>query len=249
MTFHVLNGDALAERFPSEHLAGELIVMREALIDGDVNAATDELFYEARVAHHQTTVADYKQRVVSEWNRLESTGGGSEIFLWFGYDLFCQVNLWYLLHQLSDIHSRALYIVYPSYLPAARRWDDFGYASADDLVACYQRAIRLAPGDIELARRLWKAYCENDRPLLKLLSNRQSASFPYLREACEAQLDRTPESGDEGRPERVVRQILSEGILSFGDVFREFHKRAGVYGFGDVQFRTIFELSSRRRDD
>ncbi|MGE0772357.1 MAG: hypothetical protein AB7K37_11640 [Cyclobacteriaceae bacterium] len=243
MTYHVLNGDALAARFPHERLSGEVIVMREALIDGDVNAATEELFFEARASHHQTRVDHYRQHVVSEWNRLASTGDGSEIFLWFGYDLFCQVNLWYLLHRLSDIHTRALYIVYPSYLPVARRWDDFGYASADDLVACYRHAIRLAPGDIELAMRLWKAYRENDRPLLKLLSNRQSASFPYLREVCEAQLDRAPDSASEGRPQRIVRQIMNEGILSFEDAFREFHKRAGVYGFGDVQFRTIFEQS------
>jgi hypothetical protein len=37
MKFHILNGDALAAEFPIDGIPGEIIVIREAFIDGPVS--------------------------------------------------------------------------------------------------------------------------------------------------------------------------------------------------------------------
>jgi len=42
-------------------------------------------------------------------------------------------------------------------------------------------------------------------------------------------------------PQAVVREIIDEGVEGFDQIFDEFSKRAGVYGFGDSQVRRILE--------
>jgi hypothetical protein len=39
----------------------------------------------------------------------------------------------------------------------------------------------------------------------------------------------------ESRPKQILDEILGEGVSEFSDVFQEFKKRAGVYGYGDSQ--------------
>ena len=45
---HVLNGDALLNQFP-ESLTGERLVMRECMIEGPLNGASLESFYQERI--------------------------------------------------------------------------------------------------------------------------------------------------------------------------------------------------------
>lgn len=45
--YHILNGDALREQFP-KNIKGEIIVCREALVDGDISGKTLETFFENR---------------------------------------------------------------------------------------------------------------------------------------------------------------------------------------------------------
>lgn len=55
MEIQVLNGDALAEKFP---IAGEIIVCREAIIDGPTNASDLQNCFQNRVR----VIAEEKQR-------------------------------------------------------------------------------------------------------------------------------------------------------------------------------------------
>jgi hypothetical protein len=46
-------------------------------------------------------------------------------------------------------------------------------------------------------------------------------------------MERFPQNGEKGRPERVVEQIVQSTATDLHAVLIEFFKREGIYGFGD----------------
>src|SRR3712207_6301561 len=99
MTYHVLNGDALVDRFLDTGLSGEMVVARECLIEGDLSGSTRDAFYLARANYlalaYNEVQKNYFEEVASEFEKLTTAPSPSEFNLWFGYDLFCRANLWF----------------------------------------------------------------------------------------------------------------------------------------------------------
>lgn len=99
--YHVLNGDALAERFNQTGLQGEVAIMRACLIDGGLEGETLPEFLKTRAAYINKTYQGIYTEVTTEIDKITQAPSTSEFNLWFGYDLFCQVNLWFII--LSSI--------------------------------------------------------------------------------------------------------------------------------------------------
>ena len=95
---------------------------------------------------------------------------------------------------------------------------------------------------VALLSDCWEAYKYNDLKLLKKLSFRDLNNFPLLPEVVQAHADRFSENGKLGRPEQALLKIIEEyKTRKFGDVFRIFSKKEGIYGFGDMQVKNIFD--------
>lgn len=241
-TYHVLNGDCLAGLLKNTGIEGERIICREGLIDGDLSGDTLSRFWQARTRYMQTTPEQYQEMVVTEFEKIRTAPDHVVFNLWFGYDLFCQVNLWFVLSLLYDTaQPKEAYVVYPNFLKPEAIWNDFGNATTEDLKTAFENRIPFKENDFELARKLWNAYKTNDLPQLEQLSHQQSPCFPYLRAACKAHIDRFPAEGKRSRPEAVAADIIKKGTTDFNAVFEEFFKREGLYGFGDVQFKKIYD--------
>lgn len=240
--FHVLNGDCLARTFVDSTLKGNIIVVREGLLDGDVSGDNLMAFWQARVSYLDTTYDRYHSRIVTEFEKILQAPDPCEFNLWFGYDLFCQVNVWFVLSLVSDLPiSKKVYMVYPTFLAPERIWEEFGAADIDDLNHCWDNRVRFGDDDLELGKQLWLAYKNNDRSALERLSLTKSPCFPRLAEVCQAHLDRFPGEGKKSRPERAIEEILQSGVSGFNAVFRAFSDREGIYGFGDVQFKYWYD--------
>lgn len=251
MIFHVLNGDALIGRFSDTHLDGQMVVARECLVEGNLSGETVEDFYKTRAAFIQgrygEPCANYYIKVVAELDKLLQATESSEFNLWFGYDLFCQVNLWFILSLLNNpAKKNTIYLVYPSYLSGDNIWDDFGNATSEDLIGCYHRRLHLDSVGMNLATDLWTAFKYADSARLAKLSTTGSWYFPHLRAVCQAHLERFSCNGEKGRPERVIEQLITEGPSDFNTVFNKFSQREGVYGFSDLQVKQIFETVKDR---
>lgn len=131
MTYHILNGDALASQFSAAKLAGELIVVREGLMAGDLSGETLSSFWRTRAKYMEVPYPQYYGQVVAEFEKIMSAPEHSVFNLWFGYDLFCQVNLWFVLSVLCDLPiEKEVFMVYPTFLPQAALWEEFGEANA-----------------------------------------------------------------------------------------------------------------------
>jgi hypothetical protein len=242
MIHHVLPGDSLVEEFSKTGLEGEIIVCREALIVGPISAENHDEFWDERAKFILTDYGEdeieFQEKVANELERLAEISADDEVNLWFEYELFCQVNMWFCISRLADSGAE-IYRVEPSVIAREDRWKGFGGLPSGDLVKCFEARTKLSDQDIDLGKRLWKAYQMQDSSGLADLANTSSPAFPYLDETAAAA------SEIDTKPHEILRTIRSEGMRDREAIFVEFSRRAGVYGFGDLQvYRLLDQLSA-----
>jgi len=242
MIYHVLPGDSLVEEFRKTNIDGEIIVCREAFIAGPLDASTPEEFWDQRAQFSLSEYGEdeivYHEKVASELNKLADIDLDDEVHLWFEYELFCSVNLWCCLSFLRATKAD-IYRVEPIGLDEEKRWDGFGHFIADDLKACFEMRHKLSKDDVELGVQLWEAYRRKDDLKLKELASRDNAAFPCLSEVVAAANEQ------DIRPLETLKAITVNGEKDFDKIFVEFKKRAGVFGYGDLQVqRLLDQLSS-----
>ena len=236
MKLHVMPGDSLTERFRETGIEGEIAVCRECLIEGNVNADTLEEFWAVRAAFLGKTYGEtdlsYFDYVAAELKKLQNLDSGCAVNLWFEHELFCQVNLWFCL-SLLDGTKADVYLVDPPV--GSDVWKGFGDTSADELKSCFAGRKKFSNEDIGLGSELWNAFRTSDDARLNILAERKSPSFSYLNEVCQAAIEK------DVRPRAILAEI--DSAKPFQEIFAEFSKRAGVYGFGDSQVKRLLENS------
>lgn len=117
MTFNILNGDALAHSFPEAKIQGNVVVFREALIEGDLSGNNLSDLWRSRARHHEVLEENYYQHVVKEIEKIFTAPDNSEFNLWFEFDLFCQVNMWFVISVINGLAiNKKVCAVYTSHL-------------------------------------------------------------------------------------------------------------------------------------
>lgn len=244
-TIHVLNGDCLAEELMQSGLNKDFVVCRECLITGEVNAGRLQDFWELRAQFvagaYDATTEEYYNKTVTEFEKLKNLPDGCQVCLWFENDLFCQVNMWFVIYLLSGYQNIKIFRVFPFIENEIHKWKGFGAAGATSLEKAFDNKVVFTPNDVLLGKQLWTAYQNSDFEKLRHLAKVSSTCFQFLPEVIEAHIARFPASGGAGRPERVVRNIIETKSNIFHEVFAEFSLREGIYGFGDVQIKGIFD--------
>ena len=239
MVYHVLNGDALKDKFP-EHILGERIVLRECLVDGPVREENLEALYNLRAEYLDSddpNAISYKKDVVPELNKLRAIEKGAQVYLWFEEDLFCQVNLWFAIYILKQYTEEIqMYLV----LPFPDAMYGFGSLSQIELEQAFSDKIDITT--YSDWSELWPAYQNHDIHKLDTIGEKYVNQFPFLLKSIQAHKDRKLFSKEPGRPEQTLLQIVKDlNNPGFGPVFREFCKREAVYGFGDIQVKRLYD--------
>lgn len=236
MIVHVLPGDSLVEEFRKTEIEGDVIVCRECFVDGDISGETLEEFWSIRAnflaLEYSGDPIEYQEGVAYELERLTDLPADSEVNLWFEYELFCSVNMWFCLDLLKHFGAN-VFRVAPTNASPDDVWNGFGQHDAAELKNCFESRIEFTAEDIEMGSRLWDAFRNRDSAKLHELGEYRSPCFPFLKEACEAAAE------IETRPKEILKEITNGGEKDFNNIFPEFKKRAGVYGFGDSQVDRI----------
>ena len=244
MAYHILTGDCLADSFKNARIAGEVIVCRECLVEGPVDSPSDEHFWEARAQFLSQGSAQQKEfyfrAVKGEFDKISAIDRDAEVCLWFEHDLFCQVNYWLTIDLLIKHDLRNVYRVSPQTMTEGK-WAGFGNHSGLDLEVCYANKVKFTRGDFTLGENLWQAYREGDVVALATYSRSLSPCFPRLEQVCRAEIERKGNA----RPQKALEDILSKGYTSFNDIFYQFSKKEGIYGFGDVQVNHMLQGMKR----
>lgn len=236
----ILNGDALAKRFPSS-IPGEKIIVREALISGPVKADSLEEFWEIREKFINETYPDasdldYSKLSVSEFEKILNIPQDSKIYCWFEEDLFCQINLWFVIYLLQN-HSCDVFLV----LPYSDSPYHFSSLSEMDLVDSFEsKAHFLNVKERKILETLWQHF-QNERIFEALqIGELFKERFPFLKQAIEAWRDMIPVGDFPGKPKATLLEIQKElQTEEFEPIFKEFQKRLPVYGFGDLQVKRL----------
>lgn len=245
MVYHILNGDCLAEQLNQTSIQGHRIICAECLFDGDVSGNTLSEFWETRAKFisesYSASRDEYFAKVVTAFDSILNLPEDAEVNLWFENDLFCQVNMWFVMSLLGDRPPKALYRVFPVIDSPADQWNGFGASDTQMLEKAYQSRVLVSQEDIHLGASLWKAYKHGDIETLKELSRQPSGAYQQLEDVVQAHIDRFPGQNQPGRPEKAIRQLIEHVSINFGIVFAEFSKHHGIYGFGDSQVRVMYD--------
>ena len=224
--------------FKKTNIEGEFIVCREALVSGPIDAENLDEFWDQRAKFIFTEYGEdeieYHEKVANGLNKLTEMSPDDEVNLWFEYELFCSVNMWFSLSLLSETEA-TIFRVEPIGLDENDRWSGFGRFDATDLKAAFELRTKFTYDEIELGRLLWDAYRRRDSEVLTGLGREEKTCFPYLKEVLTAAAEQ------DIRPLEVLREIKSHGETDFGKIFVEFKKRAGVYGYGDLQVKRLLD--------
>ncbi|MEZ4825431.1 MAG: DUF1835 domain-containing protein [Bacteroidia bacterium] len=243
MTYHILNGDALTPQIRSTTLSGEFIVCRECMVEGDLTGANTEELLQSRAAYIAATYSDseatYFQDVVPQFEKIRAIPPHSAVCLWFEDDLFCQANMWFVLSLLPANQNLQVWRIFPVAMEGENKWKGFGWSDCRRLEQAFGEKILFAQSDIELGKNLWEAYRASDFRRLTTLSTTLSPCFRDLNAVCQAHIDRFPP--EKSRPKKVLTEIISSGITQFAPAFRLFSEKEGIYGFGDLQVKRIFD--------
>lgn len=222
--FHILNGDCLARKFP-KNLSGEIIIWREALIDGPVS---DDDFFENRkkfISENYNSERSYEDLVVKEFEKIQSIPENSEIYFWFEDDLFCQVNFWFLVSSLESKNIK-LFRIFP-------KDSEKGFAESGEkeLLEIFNSAKEINDEDKALIINLWKGFQENNLPqksFSEIVKN-----LPKLVIANENRFN--------GNLENQIKAI-QKNTENFEAFFKIFQQKFPIYGFGDLQLKNYLKL-------
>ena len=238
--YHILNGDALKSQFPPS-IIGEVIVARECFVEGDVKGENLEELYATRAKfiglNYDASPEEYHEKVVLEFRKIQNIESEAEINLWFEDDLFCQVNLWFVLNLLQESEKdNPIFLVRPK---VHTRYG-FGGLNTEELISIYKNRISLR--DISTLATLWKFYQGDNVEELLLKAESLSDSYPFILDATKAHIDRIPKEGYLGRPTETLKKIMKElGSEDFGPIFQAFCERESIYGFGDSQVKRLLD--------
>lgn len=244
--YHITNGNCLAQQLRQTDIHGNIIICRECLIEGNRTGDSLAEFWTARARyiseHYQSTTAQYFNETVAEFEKIIQLPEQYEVHLWFEDDLFCQTNMWFILALLMKQETKGkIYRVFPTVQNSIDHWKGFGPSDTEMLKQSLSKRVACTRQDVELGAALWTAYRNDDFKALSALSRAHSSAFQYLKEVCQAHIDRFPIDGSEGRPEKTVKELLVSFSQDFQTLFNEFSKRQGIYGFGDAQVKAMYD--------
>lgn len=249
MQYQILNGDALKAQMPTDKITGNLIVCRECLIDGNIEGDAIVDFWDNRAEfienNYGTGPGKYNEYVLPEFQKILELSAADVVNLWFGDDLFCQMNLCFIIYLLDTIgHRDNIFLVKAQ----TNNWQEFGGMSATELVTAYDNKKAMTTEEFQLMLDSWAAFQQNDLKQLERLSKTPTSNFPFFQEVIQAHIDRFPDNGALGRPQQQLLAIQEKlKTTKFEAIFKAFNQTEGIYGFGNLQVKALFEELKTKR--
>lgn len=244
---HILNGDALRDRFP-ESLGGRTLVARECMVDGDVSGSTLVQVSQSREEFlldvYGVPIQDYRDLSLAEFKKIQAIPNGEEVVLWFEDDLFCQVNLWFICWLIDEAQrDLKLYLARPL---AASRYS-FAMLSDTDLETCLKEKTEITLAQRSAFASMWKAYQYEDRIAMHRLATGPLSAFDFLLPVIDAEVQRYRDESGSSPMEQIVLAIIKEDPKGgFVAHFEAFSKSHPIYGLGDLQFKRVWEEVQER---
>ena len=188
---------------------------------------------------YDLTFEDCRENLLKQEAVLQRSSEHDEVVLWFEHDLFCQINLIYLLDWFPNRSARntKLSLICIGEFPGIEDFRWLGQLTGEQLASLFDGRRRVTEEEFGLATQAWTAYCSSDPRDIKHLIEADTSALPFLREALLLHLARFPSVVNGlGRIENTALELISRGAIAFKELFPAFGRREPVYGLGDAQF-------------
>jgi Domain of unknown function (DUF1835) len=249
---HILNGSSTEQTLRQTSIAGELFSFRDALIAGPAPEGLDEDSWRRTRAQHLSedygvNTDECERDLLLQTEMLSSCAKHDEIVLWFEHDLFCQLNLLYLLNWFSNVEpgNTKLSLINVGTFPGKENFRGLGELNADELASLFPERRDVTSVEFKLAQAAWNAFCSVDPTSIEALLDTDTSALPFLSQALLAHLRRFPSTKNGlGKVENQSLELIDDGYERFTDFFLRFIDSQPVYGLGDAQvWRTLHKLS------
>ena len=249
---HILNGSSIEEPLRESGVPGKFFSFRDALIAGPIIAGLNkEQWRQLRVEHLASSYGvepnTCDQQLSEQSEALESYSTHDEVVLWFEHDLFCQLNLLYLLDWFAhvDLAQTKLSLVNIGEFPGKENFRGLGELNEKELASLFPQRQMVTATQLELASAAWRAFSSPDPTSLESILQTDTSSLPFLSTAMSAHLRRFPNTANGlGQIENKSLELVENGRELFSDLFPEFIATEPVYGLGDSQlWLTLVNLS------
>ena len=241
---HLHNGESSAGTLRQSVIQGEHFAFRDALIDGPAPASlANDVWRTMRAQHlsdaYGVEVDQATRDLLRQEEMLASFPAHEEVVLWFEHDLFCQVNLIYLLHWFArcDLGKTKLSLICIGEFPGKENFRGLGELDVEQLASLLESRHEVTAAELRLATDTWEAYCSANPTAIEDLLHQDTSALPFLRAALQSHLARFPSvSNGLGHIEQRTLELIQSGVKEFGRLFPKFIDSEPVYGLGDFQF-------------
>lgn len=245
---HITNGDDLSEKITRLDLPGDIITWREMLCEGPtIREVGSKEFFELREhflkLNYNISEQEYREKFISELNKLAAINKYEEIVLWFEFDLFSHMNLLALIAFLRQNQKN-----YPMSLVCSRKLEGetemapLSELSENRLEKHYQNRIPLNEEDINTAEFIWELYCgKNPKRLISEIT--RTTNFEYLASSIRAHIERFPNAvtGLNSLESNVLKLIDQHKIQSINHLLGYALKYQGYYGYVAAQMQRVID--------
>lgn len=222
---NIHNGDVMAIAAKRMGIPGDHLAFRETLVIGPIPAEDEWVEVRARYlsGRYGEDLLRASNSVFQQEQAIAAAATQDDVVLWFEHDLFCLVNLLYLLQRFEK---------------ATLIWSADPLAESDEttLAGLFQSRQPVTPAMRNAARAAWKVYSSPDARALNPLISADNRDFRFLREGLSLHASRFPSTRNGlGSVENRLLQLIAGGAKEFGALFAAFEPDPPRYGFGDTE--------------
>ena len=245
---HIHNGDSAAETAKKAAVPGEHLAWREALVCGPApGRLAEDQFRSVRARHLADAYGVNLKKCENELRTQEETlsrfSVHEEVVLWFEHDLFCQIQLIYLLDWFfsHDLGKTKLSLILIREFPGIENFHGLGELNEQQLASLLPQREEVTTAQLDLGSRAWRAYSSSNPKEIESLIESDLSPLPFLARALSKHLRRFPSTENGlGKIENLGLALIAKGHANFRSLFPAFTRQEPEYGFGDAQL--YFEL-------
>jgi hypothetical protein len=240
---HIHNGDSTAGTAKQSDIPGEHLAWREALVCGPApDGLTQDEFRNVRARHlagaYGVDLRKCEDELCAQEEALSRFPDHEEVVLWFEHDLFCMVQLIFLLNRLaqSDLGPTKLSLIFVREFPGISDFHGLGHLNEEQLSSLFPQRQTVTAAQLDLGSKAWAAYSSSNPKEIESLLDSDLSALPFLKTALTKHLRRFPSTDNGlGRIGNAGLALVARGHHKFRSLFPAFARRETEYGFGDAQ--------------
>lgn len=233
---HIRPGEDILPKLKEAGLPGEFIRWADALCQGPTPAGLPQEEWRTLraqfAAENGYLPFDKALPFLAEQDQhLERFREHDRVLLWFEHDLFCQINLIYLLDWFSrqKLGKTKLFLICIG--------KHLGHLSGEELTRLFGTEHAVTDAELDLARRAWSAFCSPDPSGIERLLHDGTAPLPFLHDALLRHLQEFPSRKNGlNLTEQWALEVIASGENRPDRIFREVNRREKVFWMTDLIF-------------